>query len=84
MPKKFDMKVTTIEEAQYLSILKVDELIGSLQTFEVSINGRPENKNKDVAFLYKITEIEDHDGRNIEKKAFHMIYHILEEKSTIP
>lgn len=34
LPKKFDMKVTTIEEAQNLSTLKVDELIGSLKTFE--------------------------------------------------
>lgn len=40
LPKKFEMKVTSIEEAQDLSTLKVDELMGSLQTFEVSINGR--------------------------------------------
>lgn len=38
--KKIDMKVTAIEEAQDLSTLKVDELIGSLQTFELAINVR--------------------------------------------
>ena len=32
LPKKFDMKVTATEEAQYISCIKVDELIGSLQT----------------------------------------------------
>jgi len=33
LPKRFDMKVTSIEEAQNISSLKVDELIGSLQKF---------------------------------------------------
>jgi plasmid maintenance system killer protein len=30
LPKRFDMKVTAIEDAQDISSLKVDELIGSL------------------------------------------------------
>jgi len=34
--KRFDMKVTAIEEAQNISSLKVDELIGSLQNFEIT------------------------------------------------
>ncbi|KAK2357392.1 gag-protease polyprotein [Trifolium repens] len=38
LPMKFDMKVTAIEETQDISSMKVDELIGSLQTFELSIN----------------------------------------------
>ncbi|MCI10090.1 gag-pol polyprotein, partial [Trifolium medium] len=38
LPKRFDMKVTAIEEAQDLSTRKVDELIGSLQTFEMAFN----------------------------------------------
>lgn len=38
LPKRFDMKVTAIEEAHDLSNIKVNELIGSLQTFEMSIN----------------------------------------------
>ncbi|MCI20710.1 gag-pol polyprotein, partial [Trifolium medium] len=37
LPKRFDMNVTTIEEAQDLSSIKVDELNGSLQTFEMAI-----------------------------------------------
>lgn len=37
LSKRFDIKVTTIEEAQDLSSIKVDEFIGSLQTFEMSI-----------------------------------------------
>jgi hypothetical protein len=34
LPKRFDMKVTAIEEAQDISSLKVDELIGSLQNLK--------------------------------------------------
>ncbi|PNX84707.1 gag-protease polyprotein, partial [Trifolium pratense] len=38
LPKRFDMKVTAVEEANDISEMKVDELIGSLKTFEVAIN----------------------------------------------
>src|ERR1044072_2015896 len=40
LPKKFSMKVTAIEEAQDINNMKVDELIGSLQTFEMAINDK--------------------------------------------
>jgi hypothetical protein len=46
LPKRFDMKVTAIEEAQDIANMKVDELVGSLQTFEMSINERGDKKNK--------------------------------------
>jgi hypothetical protein len=51
LPKRFDMKVTAIEEAQNISTMKVEELIGSLQTFEMSIGDRSDKKNKSVAFI---------------------------------
>src|ERR1044072_2927537 len=54
------MKVTAIEEAQDITLLKVDELIGSLQTFEMTLNERPEKKNKSIAFISN-TEIEDEE-----------------------
>lgn len=50
LPKRFDMKITNIEEPHDLSSIKVDEIIGSLQTFEMSINDRSEKKNKCIAF----------------------------------
>jgi peptidase E len=43
--------VTAIEEAQDISSMKVDELIGSLQTFEISICDRTEKKGKSIAFV---------------------------------
>jgi uncharacterized membrane protein len=50
LPKRFNMKVTTIVETQDLSTMKVDELIGSLQTFEMSFEEKPEKKLKSLAF----------------------------------
>jgi len=46
------MKVTAIEEAQNISSMKVDELIGSLQTFELA-NGY---KKKSIAFISNTDE----------------------------
>lgn len=50
------MKVTDIEEAQNLSSIKVDELISSLQTFEMSINEWSEKKNKVITFVSNTEE----------------------------
>jgi hypothetical protein len=47
------MTVTSIEEAQDLRTIKVYKLIGSLQTFEMTINNRLERKNKSIAFVSK-------------------------------
>lgn len=52
LPKRFDMKVTAIEEAQDISSMKVDELIRSLQTFELA-NGF---KKKNMAFISNTDE----------------------------
>jgi len=51
LTKKFDMKVTVIEEAQNIKNMKVEEHIGSLQTFEMAINDKSENKNKSISFV---------------------------------
>ncbi|MCI03070.1 gag-pol polyprotein, partial [Trifolium medium] len=59
LPKRFDMKVTAIEESQGLSTMKVGELIGSLQTFEMALNDRPKKKHKNIAFVYEESPSED-------------------------
>jgi hypothetical protein len=60
LPKRFDMKVTTIEEAQDIATLKVEELIGSLLTYEIAINERTDKKTKSMAF---VTNAEDEDAQ---------------------
>ncbi|KAK2456842.1 gag-protease polyprotein [Trifolium repens] len=59
LPKRFSMKVTAIEESQDLSTMKVDELIGSLQTFEMTFEDRPEKKMKNLAFKSEESQSED-------------------------
>ncbi|MCH79544.1 gag-protease polyprotein [Trifolium medium] len=50
---RFDMKVTAIEEAQDLASLSMDELIGSLQTYELGLERRNGKKDKSLAFASK-------------------------------
>ncbi|KAA0063828.1 gag-pol polyprotein [Cucumis melo var. makuwa] len=50
LPKKFDMKVTAIEEAHDITMLKLVELFGSLLTFEMAIADRESKKGKGIAF----------------------------------
>ncbi|KAA0063439.1 gag-pol polyprotein [Cucumis melo var. makuwa] len=50
LPRKFDMKVTAIEEAQDITTLKLDELFGSLLTFEMAMSDRESKKGKGIAF----------------------------------
>ncbi|KAA0054957.1 putative mitochondrial protein [Cucumis melo var. makuwa] len=47
LPGKFDMKVTTIEEAHDITKLKLDELFGSLLTFKMDISNRENKKDDD-------------------------------------
>lgn len=58
LPKRFDMKVTVIEEAQDINNMKVNELMGSLQTFELGINEKSEKK-KNIAFVSHVEDLED-------------------------
>ena len=51
LPKKFDTKVIANEEAQDIANMRVEELIGPLQTFEMAINDQSDKKNKGIAFL---------------------------------
>ncbi|KAA0066403.1 gag-proteinase polyprotein [Cucumis melo var. makuwa] len=50
LPKKFDMKVTAIEEDHDITTLKLDELFGSLLTFEMTTTDRESKKGKGIAF----------------------------------
>jgi len=58
LPKKFDMKVTGIEEAQNISSLKVDELTGSLQNFEITVNNKADKKGKRISFASSMDSTE--------------------------
>ncbi|KAK2456850.1 gag-protease polyprotein [Trifolium repens] len=59
LPKRFDMKVTAIEEAHDISTMKMDELVGSLQTFEIVLDERGDKKNKSITFVSNTDEGND-------------------------
>ena len=54
LPKRFDKKVIVIEEAQNISSLKVNELIGSLQNLELNINNKTDKNSKRITFTSNI------------------------------
>ena len=65
MPESFRTKVTTIEESKDLDDIKVQELIGSLQTYELSLPSQ--RKGKSLA-LKTINEwIEAHNSSDEDK-----------------
>ena len=45
LPERFSAKVTTIEESKDVDSLKVDELVGSLQTFEITLESPRKSKS---------------------------------------
>jgi len=54
LAKRFDKKVIAIEETHDISSLKVDELIGSLQNFEITVNNKTGKKGKGIVFASNI------------------------------
>ena len=60
LPKSFRAKVTAIEESKDLDNIKVQELVGSLQTYEMSLPNQW--KSKSLAFKTINEKVEDHDS----------------------
>ncbi|GAA0176351.1 hypothetical protein LIER_29358 [Lithospermum erythrorhizon] len=58
-PKKFSHMVTTIEEAQDLTTMSVDELIGNLTTFEMSLDNGESNKKNGIAMKSSPEDVND-------------------------
>ena len=49
LPKKFDVKVVAIEENKNLNVLKLEDLVGNLQTFEANLRTNNKSKSKGIA-----------------------------------
>ncbi|KAK0585145.1 hypothetical protein LWI29_023944 [Acer saccharum] len=57
LPKRFNAKVTAIEESKNVDLMRVDELLGSLQTYELGF--KPKIEGKGIAL--KVTNEESED-----------------------
>jgi hypothetical protein len=73
LPKRFRIKVTTIEESKDLEEMKIEELVGSLQTYELSLP--PVKKLKTIALKAskKKVEASSEDDSEEEEKAVAML-----------
>ena len=60
LPESFRAKVTTIEESKDLDNIKVQELVGSLQTYELSLP--TQRKSKSLALKMVNERVEAHDS----------------------
>ena len=60
LPESFHAKVTAIEESKDLNDIKVQELIGSLQTYELSLPSQ--RKSKSLALKTINERVEAHDS----------------------
>ena len=78
LTERFIPKVTAIEESKEIDSMRVDELVGSIQTYEMTLPGpqKPkdstfkasENEEKDTKMLYNITRDElTHMTKRIKK-----------------
>jgi len=73
LPERFRIKVTTIEESKDLEEMKIEELVGSLQTYELSLP--PVKKLKTIALKASKKKVEapSEDDSEDEEKAVAML-----------
>jgi hypothetical protein len=66
LPERFRIKVTTIEESKDLEEMKIEELVGSLQTYELSLP--PIKKLKTIALKASKKKVEASSGDDSEEE----------------
>ena len=83
LPESFRAKVTGIEESKDLDEIKVQELIGSLQTYEFSLP--KQRKSKSLALKTINERVEAHDSSNedvVEKDVAYLAKNFCKCKQT--
>ncbi|KAL5573860.1 hypothetical protein UlMin_023457 [Ulmus minor] len=61
LPHRFQGKVIAIEESKNVDKIRLEELIGSLETFEMGLGEEKKDKNKNIAFKYENNEAIDNE-----------------------
>ena len=68
MPESFHAKVTAIEESKNLDDIKVQELIGSLQTYELSLPTQRKSKSLTLKTINERLEVHDSSDEDVVDK----------------
>ena len=73
MPESFHAKVTAIEESKDLDEIKIQELIGSLQTYELSLPSQRKSKSLALKMINESVEVQDYsDEDEVEKEVAYL------------
>ena len=70
LPESFRANVTTIEESKNLDEIKVQELIGSLQTYELSLPNQRKSKFLALKTINERVEAHDSSDEDVVEKDF--------------
>ena len=74
LPESFCVKVTAIEESKDLDEIKIQELIGSLQTYELSLSSQRKSKSLTLKTINERVEAQDSSNENeVEKEVVYLI-----------
>ena len=68
MPESFCAKVTAIEESKDLDDIKVQELVGSLQTYELSLPIQRKSKSLALKTINERVEAHDSSDKDVVEK----------------
>ena len=73
LPESFHAKVTANEESKDLDVIKVQELIGSLQTYELSLPSQRKSKYLALKMINERIETQDFsDEDKVEKEVAYL------------
>ena len=68
LPESFHAKVTAIEESKDLDDIKVQELVGSLQTYEMSLPNQRKSKSLALKTINEKLEVHDSSDEDVVDK----------------
>ena len=73
LPESFRAKVTAIEESKGLDEIKIQELIDSLQTYELSLPSQRKRKSLTLKTINKRVEVQDSSNKDeVEKEVAYL------------